>query len=206
MGSMVQTWWGTGFLISAILLSMGTSVVENLIFLFFESLGASYTLCGFSVLVTVVFEIPIFYFAPRLLDRIGPMMLQNIACITYIVRVIGYTFIPNKQSALVLLFEPLHGVTYACSKTSNVDFAAKTSRKGYEASTQGVLSFLLGIGAVVGLALGGLIEQSFGPALLYRSYALIVAVGLILFYFAVMVSKSKKPQQYEPVQGATELI
>jgi len=182
---MVQTYSGIGFLVSSIALNVGTSVVENLIFLYFQTIGTSYTICGVSVLVTVLFEVPIFYFAPRLLDRFGPEMLQKIACLAYIVRVVGYTLIPKNYGALVLLFEPLHGVTYGCAKTSRVDFAAQSSVKGYESSSQGVLSLVFGIGSLVGLAAGGLIEESFGPVILYRAYAIVVSLGLILFYKSI---------------------
>jgi len=180
--AMIQTYSKIGFLASLIALNIGTSVVENLIFLYFENLGTSYTICGVSVLVTVVFEIPVFYFAPQILDRVGPEMMQKVACLAYIVRVLGYTFIPKDYGALVLLLEPLHGVTYGCAKTSSVHFAGQVSVEGYEASAQGVLSLVVGIGSMVGLLAGGLIEETFGPVVLYRSYAVVVALGLTLFY------------------------
>lgn len=180
--AMIQTYSKIGFLSSLIALNIGTSVVENLIFLYFENIGTSYTICGVSVLVTVLFEIPVFYFAPKILDRVGPEMMQKIACLAYIVRVLGYTFIPKNYGALVLLFEPLHGVTYGCTKVSSVNFAGKASLEGYEASSQGVLSLVVGIGSTGGLLAGGLIEDTFGPVVLYRSYAVVVALGLTLSY------------------------
>jgi hypothetical protein len=61
----------------------------------------------------------------------------------------------------VLFLEPLHGVTYACSKTSTVDFAAQVSQIGYESSAQGVITMILGLGGVLGLAAGGWIEHLF---------------------------------------------
>ena len=154
-----------GFLFSAITLCMGTSIVESLIFLYFEQdLGGSNTVCGVTVVVTVLFEIPLFYYAPRLLQRYGPQTLQQVACVAYIVRVVGYTFIPEGYILLVLLLEPLHGITYACSKTSAVEFAARLTHKddGHESSAQGFVSLLLGLGTVVGLVGGGYIEDQFG--------------------------------------------
>eukprot|EP00546_Thalassionema_frauenfeldii_P007940 CAMPEP_0178932354 /NCGR_PEP_ID=MMETSP0786-20121207/22539_1 /TAXON_ID=186022 /ORGANISM="Thalassionema frauenfeldii, Strain CCMP 1798" /LENGTH=247 /DNA_ID=CAMNT_0020609573 /DNA_START=606 /DNA_END=1346 /DNA_ORIENTATION=- len=154
--SMLASYTAFGFVICNFFLAMGMSVVESLIFLFFEQgLGSSNTLCGLTVLVTVVFEIPIFHYAPKLLERYGLEILQQIACLAYVTRVVGYTFVPKNHVALILLFEPLHGVTYACSKTSTVEFAAKFSPKGHEASGQGVLSLITGIGSVLGLSLGG---------------------------------------------------
>ena len=172
---------GFGFLVSAVTLNMGTSVVENLIFLYFQELGGSSTICGITVLVTVLFEIPIFHWAPKLLSRYGPQKLQKVACIAYIIRVVGYTFVPQNHASWILLLEPMHGVTYACGKTASVEFAAMLSTKGSEATYQGMLSMILGIGSFVGLFLGGYIEDTLGSIILYRSYAGVVCIGLITF-------------------------
>lgn len=99
--------YGFGLIVSCVTLTMGTSVVESLIFLFFERLGASWTVCGLSVLVTVMFEVPIFHFAPDLLRLLGVSCLQHIACLAYITRVVGYTFIPSNHSYWILFLEPL---------------------------------------------------------------------------------------------------
>ena len=179
--SILGTSTALGFLFSAITLCMGTSIVESLIFLYFEQdLGGSNTVCGVTVVVTVLFEIPLFYYAPRLLQRYGPQTLQQVACVAYIVRVVGYTFIPEGYILLVLFLEPLHGITYACSKTSAVEFAARLTHQddGHESSAQGFVSLLLGLGTVVGLVGGGYIEDRYGPVRLYRAYAGIVALGL----------------------------
>ena len=70
--------------------------VEMLVFLFFvDELGASFALCGASVAVTVSFEIPIFYFSPWILARVSKKTLFVIAHLSYAVRVVGYTLVPN---------------------------------------------------------------------------------------------------------------
>ena len=142
-------------------------------------------MCGVTVVVTVIFEIPIFHYAPKLLAYFGAEALQEIACLAYIIRVVAYTCIPKGHMILVLLVEPLHGVTYACSKTSSVEFAARLSPTGYESSGQGVISMIFGIGSVLGLSLGGWIEEALGPIILYRSYAAIVAIGLVIFHITI---------------------
>lgn len=99
--------FGMGFLLSCITLFIGFSVTENLIFLFFESLGASWTMCGFSVLVTVVLEFPIFHYSQYLLNEFGVASLQLIACTCYVVRVVGYGFVPKQHPYWILLLEQL---------------------------------------------------------------------------------------------------
>lgn len=189
---MLSTCAACGFVMSSFSLNMGTSVVENLIFLYFESLGGTNAICGLTVVVTVLFEIPIFHYAPQLLAYFGAENMQMIACVAYITRVVGYTYVPKGRMILVLLFEPMHGVTYACTKTATVEFAARISPNGFEASSQGLLSMILGMGSVLGVSLGGWIEKSFGPKVLYRLYAGIVTVGLLVFYLSIVSTFSNR--------------
>ena len=177
------TVYGMGFIASMLTLAMGMSIVESLIFLFFEELGGSFTLMGLSVVVTVIFEIPVFHCASSLLEKFGSGRLQQAAAVAYMVRVIGYTLIPEGAMAWVLLLEPLHGITYGCAATSSVDYMARLTPKGYESTAQGLLSGLRGIGSIAGLSLGGWIDDTFGPKILYRTYASIVSIGLGLFLF-----------------------
>ena len=131
---------GVGFIIAFLVLSMGGSVVENLIFLFYEVMNANYTFCGFSCTVTVLFEFPFFYFAPYLLEKIGSVWLLQIGLLAFVVRVIGYTFVPKNMIGLLLVFESLHGISYSFYKTSGVDYIGKISPPGFEATGQGFLN------------------------------------------------------------------
>jgi len=195
--SMFSTIYGAGYIISSVTLSMGTSVVNHLIFLFFESLGSTNTMCGVTVAVTVMFEIPIFQLAPKLLEMFGPEQLQEIACLAYITRVVGYTFIPPNQVWMVLFLEPLHGVTYACARTSQVEFAARLAPKGYESSSQGILASLTGIGASIGLFLGGWIEDTLGAKVMYRGFATVVLVGLVVLLIAGQLHRKSMESNHE---------
>lgn len=119
-----------------------------------------------------------------MLNRYGSGMMLIIAGGAYVVRVIGYSLIPQGQTTLVLLLEPLHGVTYACSKTSGVEFVADLMPVGYEASGQGLLGLFGGFGAVTGLFVGGLTEELLGPRIMYRLIATIVFLGMAVFSIA----------------------
>ena len=59
------------FVIALFSLFIGMSVVEQLIFLYFEYLGGSALMFGITVVVTVLFEIPLFFFAPNVLKSLG---------------------------------------------------------------------------------------------------------------------------------------
>ncbi|CAM9376886.1 unnamed protein product, partial [Ectocarpus fasciculatus] len=168
------------FVVLHTVLSGVTSIVESLVFLFFRnSLGASNLIMGFSVVVTVVFEIPMFAYSKQLLDIFGQNYLIIIACISYCVRVIGYTLAPN--GIWVLLVEPLHGVTYASSKISTVDFVSDVTPDHMQATAQGILSSLSAIGKLVGVLLGGYFEEKFGADVMYQGSAALMFAFLIAF-------------------------
>jgi len=115
------TAFSTVFLLSLFALSTGTSIVEFLSFEYFTSqLQASPSLNGWTVLVTVIFEVPIFHYAGTLERRIGYIKMLMISMLSYSTRVIGYTLVP--EAWMILLLEPLHGVTYALGKTASISF------------------------------------------------------------------------------------
>lgn len=179
---LIHSFSAAAFLFCLFCLSGGQVIVDSLVFLFFEFLGSSYTLMGFTVLLTVAFEIPIFRIAGQLLERCGgPNGLLLLAAACYITRVIGYSFIPPGHTAWVLLLEPLHGVTYACAQTAMVEFVARILPDGYEATGQGLVGVFKGAGSVLGLLLGGWAEQTVGPRIMYRVSAGVVSMGCVVF-------------------------
>eukprot|EP00581_Thalassiosira_minuscula_P011685 CAMPEP_0183718002 /NCGR_PEP_ID=MMETSP0737-20130205/11384_1 /TAXON_ID=385413 /ORGANISM="Thalassiosira miniscula, Strain CCMP1093" /LENGTH=463 /DNA_ID=CAMNT_0025947483 /DNA_START=203 /DNA_END=1594 /DNA_ORIENTATION=+ len=163
------------YIICLFSLYIGMSVVESLIFLYFEFLGGSNTMCGFTVSVTVLFELPLFHFAPDVLKWLGsPVSMLQWGCLAYIVRVIGYSLIPQSHPYWVLILEPLHGITIAFALTSSVAVVDSWVPKGYEASGQGLLSMIRGLGMFVGFCVAGYIDDR----TLYRVLAAIVTVGV----------------------------
>jgi hypothetical protein len=186
-----RAWFfGPAFLFAFVLLAAGQVIVDNLIFLYFEWLGSTYVVMGMTVVLTVAFEIPLFHVASKLLETFGANALLQMAMICYMVRVLGYTIIPQGKILYVLLLEPMHGVTYACSAIGSVDYVAQAMPTGYEATGQGIVYFLRSIGNVVGLIFGGWAEDALGPRSLYRYAALMVAIGSVVFGMAMLVQQN----------------
>ena len=128
-----------------------------------------------------MFEIPIFHYAPSILRKFGAGKSQIVACLAYVTRVLGYSLVPKNHMMWILCLEPLHGVTYALSQTSAVDFFAQYVPPGYEAQGQGIMNIFRGLGSFVGLSLGGWAEQTFGPRIMYRGFALAVFLAMTQF-------------------------
>mmetsp|Transcript_22578 Transcript_22578/g.46470 ORF Transcript_22578/g.46470 Transcript_22578/m.46470 type:complete len:579 (+) Transcript_22578:178-1914(+) len=187
------------YVVALFTLYIGMSVVENLIFIYFEFLGGSYTLCGLTVMVTVIFELPIFHYAPKILAIASPVWMFQCGCLAYIVRTVGYSFVPRSHPYLVLFLEPLHGVTIGFVKTGSVAFADTWVPKGYEASGQGFLSLIMGMGQFLGLCTGMFLEGR----VLYRVLAGIVSAGSIILAIGqhVTTKQSQSIQQESESTG-----
>ena len=183
------------YIIAIFALYIGMSVVESLIFLYFEFLGGSNTLCGLTVAVTVLFELPLFHYAPNLLSWFGsPIGMFQLGCVAYVIRVIGYSIVPQSHPYWVLLLEPLHGITVGFVKTGSVAFVGEWFPKGYEASGQGFLALIMGLGQFVGLCLGGVLEGR----TLYRVLAAIVSFGSLVLAVGSYLT-IKKSYLYSPL-------
>lgn len=168
----------TIFLVDVFFLGAGMAVVEGLLFLFFSNtLGASNTLLGATVIMTVIFEIPIFAVSEKVMKCLSPMQLMICAHLAYVVRVFGYTFVPSSMPGLVLLFEPLHGVTYALYQLTSVVALGKLAPKGLENSIQALRSSISSLGSLSGSVVGGVVLQYAGPDALYRGSGVLVALA-----------------------------
>eukprot|EP00171_Calliarthron_tuberculosum_P001968 IDg1968t1 len=144
----------------------GTSLSEGLLFLFLKNdLKAGNLLCGISVVITVVFEIPLFAMSPQLLKHVGASLLVIIGAVSFSIRGFAYGIVPNAW--FVLIFEPLHGVTYAAMATAAIAYISEKVPKELEATSQSLLASLECIASVFGMATGGFIMQHFGSRALY---------------------------------------
>ncbi|KAL7575148.1 hypothetical protein ACA910_018641 [Epithemia clementina (nom. ined.)] len=123
------------FCFCLICIASGQAVVDNLVFLFFESsLGRSWTIMGVTVVVKIAAEVPVFYFGPQLLRQFGPGGVLLVGCVCYFTRAVVYTLLPNNKAAgmtsyLILALEPLHGITYGAVQVAAVEFAAQQQQQ-----------------------------------------------------------------------------
>jgi len=152
---------------------IGTGVIENFLFLFLqEELGASKALVGLGRTVTCISEVPMFWFAPTLIRRLGALGVLAFACVCYIIRFVAYSQLEDAR--WYLLVEPLHGVTYAVMWNASASYAFSLAPPGLGTTAQGLLSGVhWGLGQGVGALVGGVLYARVGPRMMFK----IVTVG-----------------------------
>ena len=180
------------FFVMVVTMGIAMSLVENLLFLFFrDDLQASNLICGVSVVITVLFELPLFALSGRALKKFGVRGLIIIAHIAYVVRAVGYTLF--EDAWLVLTVEPMHGVTYACAQIAMVHLIAEMTPPDLRATGQTLLSALRGgLGYTLGTAVGGAVLENYGSKVLFRSGAGLALVGLLCFLVGGAVQSRRR--------------
>ena len=128
------------FFIEMTLFGSAIAIVERLLFIYVMKgvddggLGGDTSLCGYIVGITVIFELPIFYYAKKLLKFPGRDGLYLISMTSYFTRVYGYTLLTYDTRYYILALESLHGFCFATMWISSVDYAKEISPIGWEAT------------------------------------------------------------------------
>lgn len=169
------------WLLCAATQAMGMQHVMQFLFLYMEKrFHSTDILMGFSVTVTVLFEVPIFAFSERLTPKLGPTVLIAIAIGSFVVRVFGYTIVPS--AAWMLLLEPLHGVTFSCFTLATVHYLNEHVPMHMISTAQGFMSSVTAAGSAIGAILGGwVMDKPNGGVILFRADSVIMSTVLALF-------------------------
>ena len=172
------------FLFVMLCLEMGQALTESLEFLFIvEELKSSPLLCGISVAVAVVLEVPLLFASEPLLRRVGILLLMLFGIFVFCVRVTAFTFITSTNPWLILGVEPLAGIYVAFLKMSSVSFMSQAAPKGQEAVAMGTMNVFRCMGQVFGTLIGSSVLQNYGPTVLYRSFGvLVILAGFVLIW------------------------
>jgi MFS transporter, PPP family, 3-phenylpropionic acid transporter len=168
------------FLVMVFIAGIGNATINNYLFVYMQSLGATNTLMGLALTVSTLSEIPAMFFSDRLLRRFGARGMLIIAMTTIGLRLIGYSL--TTQPWVVLLIQLCHGLTFAAIYIAGVYYADQVAPPGMKATTQGMFSgTLMGFGAAAGGLLGGLLLDGFSPGGMYAFTGTLVLVGLVAF-------------------------
>jgi PPP family 3-phenylpropionic acid transporter len=168
------------FLVMVFIAGIGMATINNYLFVYMQSLGASKTLMGFALTVSTLSEIPALFFSDRLLRRFGARGMLVIAMATIGLRLVCYSL--TTQPWIVLVIQLCHGLTFAAIYTAGVHFAGQIAPPGMQATTQGMFGgTLMGFGSAAGGLLGGLLLDRFSPGGMYAIAGTLVLAGLIAF-------------------------
>jgi len=184
------------FITAIFIISGGASLAENLVFIFFkDEIGAGNLLMGISVFVTCSFEIPLFAVANQLTKKFSTVSMLSSGLYAYVVRVFIYSAVPRKYPALLLLAEPLHGVTYAMVQLSAIHRINAIAPPAFVSFAQGALLCMRNLGFGFGVILGSYIMEKYGSIAMYRG------AGAIVFFTALLYGAANYTTNRQHVKG-----
>lgn len=181
------------FFLELVIMGAGMGTVESLLFLYLiNDLGASTMLCGLSVGVTVMLEIPLFWWSKWFIERMGHDGMFAVAMLCFVIRVVGYTWLTPSTVSWVLLLEVMHGITFALFWTAAMDISKVLSlqTKGWNTTVPVIISTLFQcVGCGSGSIFGGWAMHHFGSRIMYQWTATIVLATLIIHCLGCLATR-----------------
>jgi len=175
----------------AVVTGSSTGIIDTFLGLYLQDLGGGSLILGVIMTCMCLGEIPVFFFAGRLIDRLGCVGVIHLAMLSYVVRLLLYYFLQWAPSVwLVLPVELLHGFTFGglwAASTEHLSRIAK--REGHTPLlTTSVATFQcihFGLGFGIGAFIGGAVYERWSAATLFLLWAGVAAVGWGLFTLAL---------------------
>lgn len=179
------------FLLEVVVMGAAMATVERLLFLYMvNDLQASTFLCGLSVGVNVLFELPIFWWATPIMSIIGHDGMFILAMSCFVVRVYGYTLLTPETRWWILALEIMHGVTFACFWIVTTDISKvlvhRTEGAFWGTAIPSSVQMLYSaLGVSLGSVLGGWAMHRYGSRRMYT-----ITAGIVLCMLVVQVMGS----------------
>ncbi|RXG51870.1 Major facilitator superfamily domain-containing protein 6 [Armadillidium vulgare] len=161
------------FLFATLLAGTCYGYIETFLFWLLEDLGADRRLMGLTLTVGCIFGIPLLMISTFILKKIGHVNTIAIGFCVYVVRLLGYTFIPGPWWAMP--FEALECATVSLMVVSFMSYASVLSTPATVVTLQGMYGGLYnGVGRGAGSLIGGFLIDRLG---MFNAFRIIAALG-----------------------------
>ncbi len=165
------------FLLSILIGGLVIAIEMSFLFLYLDRLGASKTLMGIALTISTVSELPVWFFADRLIERLGTRRVLVLSLLACAGQGFGYSMMANPLAALPI--QLLHGLAFSASWAAGVAYSGEVAPPGMGATAQGVFSGVsFGLRAALGAFLGGFLFEMVGPAAMFRWGGIAALAGI----------------------------
>jgi PPP family 3-phenylpropionic acid transporter len=179
------------FLLIGLCGGISFATLNTYLFPFMKTLGAGEGLMGLALTIGTLVEIPVLFFANRLLQRFRAYTILIFSLCMTCLRFLLLVVAPNPT--FVLFVQLLNGLNYPLLTVAGVTYADEHAPPGYRATTQGLFNATMGgVGAAVGGFMGGLLFESVGAKGMYLVFFSLVAFILV---FVSLVHRMLPPER-----------
>jgi MFS transporter, PPP family, 3-phenylpropionic acid transporter len=143
------------------------------------ALGGSSQLVGITWAIGAAVEVPVMWNSRRLTTRFGSGTVLLLGAVAYACRAALAATAPDAGRLVALA--PFEGLGFGLLFPASVGFVASRAPQGLAATAQGVLSATLGLSAILGSAIGGLVAGATSIGVLFAVSAVggVVGAGLL---------------------------
>jgi PPP family 3-phenylpropionic acid transporter len=164
------------FLAMAFIAGIGIASMNNYLFSYMAELNAGASLMGLALTIPIAVEIPVMFFAGRLLRRFSAHDMMVTATIITGIRLLLYAATNFPEG--VLFFQFLNGLTFPLLWVAGVSYAAQISPPGMGATAQGIFgAAVFGFGFATAGFVGGPLLENLGGRGLYFVFGLVILLG-----------------------------
>ncbi len=168
------------FFASLLLVGACSAILNSYFVLYMQEIGASAAMFGLAIAVASVSELPVFFLAPRIVQRGNAGLLLIISFGAYVVRALLYSLVTQPWMGVAVHL--LHGLTFSALWTASVTYAREIAPPGWSATAQAAMgSVYFGLAVGVGALLGGVLYANIGPVVTFQVAAALALAGLVLF-------------------------
>jgi PPP family 3-phenylpropionic acid transporter len=164
------------FLALAFLGGMGLAAINGYLFPFMEEMNAGNATMGIALSLSTLSEVPMLFFANRLIRVWKAEGLLLFGMLAMGVRLLLYPIFNFPLG--VLFFQMFNGLTFPAIWVAGVSFADQNSPPGMRATAQGLFAAtVFGFGSAAGGFLGGPLLEGVGGRGLYLVFGLLLLLG-----------------------------
>jgi PPP family 3-phenylpropionic acid transporter len=170
------------FLFMAFICGAAFATVNNYLFAYMHQLQIDASRMGYTLTIATVAEIPVLFYADRLLTRFKPRGLMILAMAATGVRLLFYALFDSLTG--ILVFQLLNGLTFPALWVAGVSYANDNAPAGLSATTQSVFgTMIFGFGAAAGGFLGGILLEKLGGQMMYAIFGALTLIMLAFYIF-----------------------
>lgn len=183
------------FLLIALLGGVALAVSNNLFFTYLEEIGTPESMMGLALSVGTLMEIPALFYGNHLLAKLKPYGLLMIGLLLTGLRLLLFGFVSDIN--LVLLIQPLGGLTFVVMWMGGVAYANDHAPESLSSTAQGLFSAMIfGVGAAIGGVLGGLLLEQMSVQSIY------LYIGLVVFIAPMLIASFSRLLPVEKLKNA----
>jgi PPP family 3-phenylpropionic acid transporter len=177
-----QRWWAV-VLVSIWLMMAGRATGFSFVMLRLNDLGATRSLMGLTVLASSLSDVPMYFFADRMMRRWGPRGCLILAMVSTVILLAGYGLV--RAPWPFIFIQLLAGPAFAPMWVAGVEFARRAAPPGLGATTQALFGAVCwGLGAGSGNFVFGRVYDALGAPTMFLIASGLVTVAALFYLIA----------------------